>query len=123
MTRKNIVPPYIPNYISPKLRLWYLVASIFLLLYGAYSIWIDDLFIPAKRGGGFHLHKLNAWFMYLALVCASIVMLSIIVDHYDKRNNEIKYERLSSRFQQYGWIFFWIAVISNLLQAMSKSII
>ena len=121
MIRKNIVPPHIPNYISPKLRLWYFVTSLFLLLYGAYSIWIDDLYIPGKRGG-LHLHQLNAWFMYLALICASIVMLSIIVDHYDKRDNEIKYEQFSSRFQKYGWIFFWIAVISNLLQGVIKLI-
>jgi len=49
--------------------------------------------------------------MYGAFVCASVVMLSVIVDHYDKRDNEATYQNFANIFRFAGWGFFILSMI------------
>ncbi|PZR56649.1 MAG: hypothetical protein DI537_54315, partial [Stutzerimonas stutzeri] len=82
---------YLPNHIPVEDRLSYLVFSVLLFGYGSVGVWLNNLYIPAKRGRGLHLHDLSAWVMYGAITCACLVMLLLIADHYDRRDNEIRY--------------------------------
>jgi len=50
--------------------------------------------------------------MYAAFVCACIVMLSVVIDHYDKRDNEHKYQAIGRFFEYSGWGLFAIALIT-----------
>jgi hypothetical protein len=101
-----------PNHIPAKERVTNTLFAVFLLAYGGYGIWVNDLFIPAgKHGNGIHLHNLSAWVMYGAFICASLVMLSVVVDHYDKRDNEINYKRFADTFRVIGWNFFILSLI------------
>jgi len=59
-----------------------------LFLYGCYGIWENDLFIPARKGKGIHLHDLSLWVAFAAIICACCNLLLVIADHYDKRDNE-----------------------------------
>jgi TRAP-type C4-dicarboxylate transport system permease small subunit len=102
---------YTPNHIPPNERITNTLFSIILLLYGSYGIWVNDLYIPGKRSKGFHLHDVPAWVMYGAFICACLVMLSVVVDHYDKRNNETNYKRFADTFRVLGWCFFALSLI------------
>lgn len=96
---------YIPNHIPIKDRLRNSTFSALLFTYGTFGLYINDIFIPAKRGG-LHLHNLAAGAMYGAIICACLVMIFVIIDHHDKRNNEQSY-RAFARYTQYlGWFFF-----------------
>jgi hypothetical protein len=54
--------------------------------------------------------------MYGAFICACLVMLSVVVDHYDKRNNEINYKKFADTFRYLGWGFFWLSLIMAIIR-------
>ena len=62
---------YTPNHIPVWTRVFYGLASPGLILYGAFGLWIDDLYIPGKRGPGTHLHGPAAWLMAAAMLMGS----------------------------------------------------
>ena len=88
--------PDTPNHIPVWTRVFYGFASAGLIAYGAFGLWIDDLYIPGKRGPGTHLHGPAAWLMAAAMLMGSINMASVVVDHLDERNNETDYRRFAS---------------------------
>jgi len=102
---------YIPNHISPGDRFKYLAFSLLLTAYGSYGIWVNDLYIPGKRSRGIHLHDVPAWVMYGAIICACIVMLSIIADHYDQRDNETHYRAFANAGKYIGWSLFGVSLL------------
>ena len=107
---------YIPNHISTKDRMTYVGFSILLAAYGSYGIWVNDIYIPGKRSRGIHLHDVPAWVMYGAIICACLVMLSVIADHYDNRNNEKHYRAFADAGKYIGWTLFGISLIMALFQ-------
>lgn len=107
---------YIPNHIPAEERLKYIAFSIFLFAYGSYGVWVNDLYIPGKRSKGIHLHDVPAWIMYGAMICACLVMLSIVVDHYDERNNENNYKLFADMFRFLGWIFFALSLVMAIIR-------
>ncbi|MDM5271694.1 hypothetical protein PGH07_05865 [Sulfurovum sp. zt1-1] len=102
---------YEPNVIPLKKRAFNIVGSIGLLIYGGYGIYINDLYIPGKRSSGIHLHDNPALIMYVAFICSCLVMLSVVVDHYDKRNNEYKYKLFARTLEYLGWGLFATALL------------
>ncbi len=52
---------YTPNHIPFGTRVFYLLVGLALLAYGSYGLWIDDIFLPAKRGPGTHMHGPPPW--------------------------------------------------------------
>lgn len=102
--------PYTPNHIPAGTRVLYIVVSVALIAYGIFGLWIDDIFIPGKRGTGVHLHGLAAWLMFAAMVLASLNLLSVVVDHFDQRNNETDYRRFARVTGIMGYTFFGLAL-------------
>ncbi|HEY8157207.1 MAG TPA: hypothetical protein VIF10_00760 [Methylobacter sp.] len=102
---------YTPNHIPAKERMQNIIFSILLFAYGTYGVQINDLYIPGKRSKGIHLHDVPAWIMYGAIICACLVMLSVVIDHYDKRNNETCYKFFVDVFRLLGWGFFALSLI------------
>ena len=82
-----------------------------LLAYRGYGIYVNDLYIPGKHGPGIHLHDEPALIMYAAFICGTMVMLSVIVDHYDERDNEYKYQIFARVFKFLGWGLFAFSLI------------
>lgn len=107
---------YTPNHIPANERILNLVFSILLAGYGAYGVFVNDLYIPGKRSKGIHLHDVPAWIMYAAIICACLVMLSVIVDHYDKRNNETNYKLFANIFRYMGWGFFVLSLVMAIIR-------
>lgn len=102
---------YVPNHIPAKERAGNLIFSVLLFLYGTYGVYVNDLYIPGKRSKGVHLHDLAAWAMYGAIICACLVMISVIVDHYDKRNNERRYREFANTAKFFGWGCFVVSLV------------
>ena len=107
---KHAIRKYTPNFIPAEVRNFNLIASLSLFAYGTYGICINDLYIKAKRSKGIHLHNEPALIMYAAFICACIVMVSVIIDHYDQRDNEHKYQLVGRIFKISGWTLFLIAL-------------
>lgn len=102
---------YVPNKIPLKERLLNKLFSIILIVYGGYGIYINDLYLPGKRSNGIHLHDEPALIMYAAFICGCLVMLSVVVDHYDERDNEHKYQAFAKIFTLLGWGLFAVSVV------------
>lgn len=108
---------YTPNHIPKSERIQHVIFSILLFAYGSYGVWVNDLYIPGKRSlpgkrsRGIHLHDVPAWVMYGAMICACAVMLSVVVDHYDKRNNETNYRLFANVAKYFGWALFGLSLV------------
>lgn len=107
---------YIPNHIPLDERALHIILSLLLLAYGGYGVWVNDLYIPGKRSRGVHLHDVSAWIMYGAMICACLVMLSVLLDHYDRRNNETHYRRFAAIGGFLGWSLFGVALVWSFFQ-------
>jgi len=100
-----------PNRIPLGTRIWYLVASPVLLAYGSLGIFLDDIYLPARRTrSGIHLHGVPAWIMYAAMLCATANMISVVIDHYDTRPNERYYRRFAKWTGIAGWSLFGLSL-------------
>lgn len=110
---------YTPNHISLGERVIHILLSVFIIGYGVIGLLADDIFLPARGGGrGIHLHGTPAVLMFIAMMCATVVFISVVIDHYDKRDNE-RYYRFSARLGEFaGWTFFGLAIG---LKLVSKS--
>jgi hypothetical protein len=71
----------------------------------------NDLYLPSKRSRGMHLHDTPAWIMYGAIICACLAMLSVVIDHYDRRNNERHYRLFADVFEYIGWGLFGFSLL------------
>jgi TRAP-type C4-dicarboxylate transport system permease small subunit len=105
-----------PNHIPAGERVRNAIFSVLLFAYGSYGVWINDLYIPGKRSKGIHLHDVPAWIMYGAIICACLVMLSVVVDHYDQRNNETNYKLFATTFKYLGLGFFGLSLVMAVIR-------
>ncbi len=106
---------YVPNYIPWKARVTNFFFSVALLAYGGIGLYIDDLYLPGKRGNGIHLHGIHAWLMYGAFLAASVSMLAVVADHLDHRPNEGIYKATEKYAGYAGWGLFGLSLIAWLL--------
>jgi hypothetical protein len=77
-------------------------------------MYIGDMYLPGKQTSGAHLFGTAAWLMFGAILCAFAVLLSLVVDHYDRRNNEHHYWWFKRCASIVGWIFFGAALVWGL---------
>jgi hypothetical protein len=112
---------YKPNHIPLSLRWYYGAASSAALAYGKYGVWIDDLYMPGKRGRGVHFHGLDAWLMYGALFCLVANFLSVIVDHFDQRNNERNYRLFAKSSAWLGYGLFGAALAHQIYSVFTRA--
>lgn len=100
---------YIPNFVALKDRIINLVYAVGLSSYAAYGLYIDDMYM----GDGVHLVGKSVYFMFAAMMSAVIVMLTVLFDHYDRRDNEQMYRSIASFFKFTGWFLFIVAYITS----------
>jgi hypothetical protein len=103
-----------PNHIPSGERTMNIIFSSILFLYGTFGVIIDDLYIPGNKRPGTHFHGEPAWILYGAFLCAVANMMSVVVDHYDKRNNETNYKLFARVTQIAGWTLFVLAFVLDL---------
>jgi len=98
---------------------WQLVyhslASLFLAIYGTMGLTHNDIYVPGKRSSGVHFHDVPAVLVYLAILAAILNLLSLVADHFDRRDNEVFYRRWARVTSAMGWTFFLIALFLPLV--------
>jgi hypothetical protein len=107
-----------PNHFSVGERVRNTLLALALLAYGSWGVYVNDLYVPGKRGKGIHFHGYPAWAMFAALVCAAAVLLALVVDHYDRRHNEHHYEWFKKQATAAGWWFFAMAVVWHFVRTL-----
>lgn len=111
-----------PNHIPFDQRLWNAVGAIGLLLWGGYGLYVNDLVIPLRRRRDIHLHDEPAFLMFVAFVCGTLVLVSVIADHYDRRNNEHKYEKFAKLVGGTGWVLFGVSLVLHFTYKLAKAL-
>lgn len=109
--RRNLY--YRPNQIPRDERLRNIVFALALFGYAALGVRNDDLLLPLGRRTSIHLHGPSTWVMLAAAVCAVAVLLAVVVDHYDRRDNERHYQAFGKYFRQAGWGLFAGALLTD----------
>ena len=97
------------NYVAIEGRLLRAAGAIALIGYGLQRIIWDNLVIPTKRGA-LNLHGLPGWVMALALFCAAAALLAVVIDHYDRRDNEQAYKSFGKWTARLGWMLAGLAL-------------
>lgn len=109
---------YLPNEIPVEKRLRNIFLSIALMAYGIHGIYVNDLWIPRRRGRDIHLTDEAIFVMNAAFVCGCLVLISAVVDHYDQRNNEHKYKAFATVLKVIALILFFVAVFMQLVKEL-----
>ena len=102
-----------PNHIPKSERFLNSLYAVVIIVLGTIGLTTGELLIPGKRSSGpngIALQGASAWLMYAAMVCACAVLLSVLADHYDRRNNEISYRRFAQIGKILGWSLFFLSL-------------
>ena len=104
---------YQPNQIPFKERVLCCAASLFLLVYGSVAWYLGDLYVPARRGG-VHLTGWPMMLMLAAMAFATLAMMLIVIDHFDRRDNERHYRIISIVIRSIAWTCFGLSLLCDL---------
>lgn len=102
---------YNPNHIPAVERIINVILSVILFTYGTIGVVEDDIYMPGKRNPGTHFHGVPALILYGAFLFAVANLMAVVVDHYDRRNNEKNYKLLARITQIAGWTLFALALL------------
>lgn len=86
---------YIPNQVSLFDRTLTVIVSLSVLAYVINGLIFDGLIIASKRSA-ITLHGYPIYFMLVAAIFFAVSMLAYVLDHYDRRNNEIIYRKVQT---------------------------
>ncbi|MBX3628159.1 MAG: hypothetical protein KF892_24325 [Rhizobacter sp.] len=109
-----------PNEIPFALRLYSLVLAALLLAYGISGFLNNKLEIATRKGGGGRLvlYDRPAWLLASSVIVGAILLLSLIVDHYDRRNNEGWYRAFRQAMIYVGLALLAAALVSYVYLAL-----
>ncbi|WP_375752730.1 hypothetical protein [Vibrio sp. HN007] len=93
---------YVPAVVPLKTRVKKISIALILTSYGGISAYYGKMVVPG-RGYGLILEGIPLYLMLTAFLCGIISQLSVVVSHYDKRNNEGQYEYFSQLTMLVGW--------------------
>jgi len=106
-----------PNKYSAKLRLLVILCSAFVLAYCVAQLAIGYTYIPTRRGG-ILLSGVSTLFIAFSSMLFCTAGVSLLVDHYDERDNEALYRRARAWMLKVGLGFLVLAPVLELLLAI-----
>ena len=80
-----------PNSVPFWRRFGYTCLAAALIVYGCAGFVSNRLWLPGRFTHGATFYGLPAWIAAFALLSGAAGLLSAVLDHYDRRNNESKY--------------------------------
>ncbi len=106
------VDVYVPNEVPIWEQLKNILLSIGVILFGGIGVFENDLAVKICRRCEtvYHLKDEAAWVMYASMLIMAVGLVSEVVDHYDKRNNEHVYHRISNLTMLPGLVLFGLAM-------------
>ncbi len=92
---------YKPNAVPLRKRITETLVMLFVVAYCGYSLWSGSLFLPGFNryapgtAKSVTLHGIDAWLVSGALLFGVLQFFVPILDHYDKRRNEVRYRKIA----------------------------
>jgi hypothetical protein len=105
---------YKPNRVSRSERAFNLVLAVVLLAYGVTGLVTHSIRINNRNSLIAHLEGGPAWLMAAALLLGASVFASVVVDHYDTRDNERYYRAFRWVATRLGWALVAAALLAHL---------
>lgn len=102
-----------PNSIPYEIRTANLILAIVLIIYACFSIYTNKFYAITRRNYLVFTDE-SAWIQSAALIIAAANLLSVVIDHYDKRNNELIYKKFRKITFYLGWIILLTGLILDL---------
>ncbi|MDO7085686.1 hypothetical protein WNY51_03745 [Pseudocolwellia sp. AS88] len=102
---------YIPNSLTKCEIIENLIIIILLISYGVYGYYSGELLIPISKHESAFIYGNSILIANLAFLCGCFYTLSHIVDHYDKRDNEIYYHEFRMWVKYLGIFLLILACI------------
>jgi hypothetical protein len=84
---------YLPNYFSLRHRIWRTLGATGTIVYIAVWVATGTIFVPTRHGP-LEFHKLAMVPAALAGLMLVAYLLTDVADHYDRRNNEYRYQAI-----------------------------
>jgi len=94
-------------------RIGGIALAFFLISVSVYAIKSHRIYIPyGSKYHNFLVEFINYGIILpvLSILLASAALISIIIDHYDKRNNEYRYEKFKNMSIQIGFILYIVSL-------------
>lgn len=103
---------HVPNSIAFKAQLTSGLFAALLFGVSIYAIVHEHLIVPYGRRGRarYEFFGFEIMLPVISLVLAGIGFLAIIIDHYDRRQNEWKYKRLSALTLAAGYTLYFLSI-------------
>ncbi len=93
---------YIPNIVPLKDRIQHLIIALIFIVIGIYGMFNNGLNISGMQVEGMQFEGDTKWIVYVSLITGCLSSLSIVIDHYDKRDNEMKYYAFNKSINYLG---------------------
>jgi len=100
---------YSPNHIRLASRIFGMFFGVLIFVYVLFALYQPSVFIPFLRGDIIEFTGLARIPAFATLICAVILFLSEVIDHYDKRNNEYLYPKIRFYSVLGFFVFFFTA--------------
>jgi len=104
---------YVTNAVPRHMRVWNTVMAVYLLAWGALGLYQSRIDLTGRRVRIAVLQDGSAWLMAAAFVCGALVLLSVVVDHYDRRDNERAYRAFRWAAVRLGWCLVAASLFSH----------
>lgn len=105
---------FAPNKV-PRAERWFnALLAVFLLCYGAIGFYSNSMSVGGRGRTWVLLREGPAWLMSAAMVVGALVLVSVVVDHYDRRNNETIYQAFKWVAVRIGWSLAAASLLSHL---------
>ena len=101
---------YIPNEVPARVLVGRSIIAILLIAYSGYGIWHGELTIPLKNSS-IVVYETSLWILVSACLCACLELMTLVIAHFDKRDNEMMYYKFASVAQSLSISLFILALI------------
>lgn len=109
---------YAPNKYSFAELCFCVLTGVGLLIYGTHGFMVGKLFLPGSFGRAMQLEGFLPTLLFLfASISWALGLLSVVVDHFDERDNEAAYERFGSTLHRVAIAFLVASVLFGALSA------
>jgi uncharacterized membrane protein len=107
---------YTPNSVPLEKRRANIASAIALVVYGLIALARNDLYFPLRKASrGIHFHDQSLWLIEVAIALAVISLLTVVADHYDRRDNESLYRQTEAWSRRFAIVLFFLALLMNLV--------
>lgn len=110
-----------PNSVPLSDRVFNLVLALALLAQGFLGFYLGRLALsPPKQKTAIVFREGAAWLMAAAMVVGALVLISVIVDHYDRRNNESSYKLFKWLSVHLGVCLFAASLVAHVYITLTR---